>query len=108
MLRSGPLAQDSPRQTAGTVTPWEEIPIRRLTGVSQGPRNLVARRAEENLAGHRPVPEEAMWEQVGQLCAHHGDVPAEVRLLKLTEEVGEVAEAFIGMHGLNGRKGILD
>jgi NTP pyrophosphatase (non-canonical NTP hydrolase) len=23
-----------------------------------------------------------------------------VRLLKLTEEVGEVADAFIGMHGL--------
>jgi NTP pyrophosphatase (non-canonical NTP hydrolase) len=47
-----------------------------------------------------------MWDQVGQLCACHGDVPAEVRLLKLTEEVGEVAEAFIGMHGLNARKGI--
>jgi NTP pyrophosphatase (non-canonical NTP hydrolase) len=41
-----------------------------------------------------------MREQVGQLCAYHGDVPAEVRLLKLTEEVGEVAEAFIGMRGL--------
>jgi NTP pyrophosphatase (non-canonical NTP hydrolase) len=47
-----------------------------------------------------------MWDQVGRLYAHHGDVPAEVRLLKLTEEVGEVAEAFIGMHGLNGRKGV--
>jgi hypothetical protein len=47
-----------------------------------------------------------MWEQVGRLYAHHGDVPAEVRLLKLTEEVGEVADAFIGMHGLNGRKGV--
>jgi NTP pyrophosphatase (non-canonical NTP hydrolase) len=47
-----------------------------------------------------------MWDQVGQLYAYHGDVPAEVRLLKLTEEVGEVADAFIGMHGLNGRKGI--
>jgi NTP pyrophosphatase (non-canonical NTP hydrolase) len=47
-----------------------------------------------------------MWDQVGQLYAFHGDVPAEVRLLKLTEEVGEVAEAFIGMHGLNGRKGV--
>jgi NTP pyrophosphatase (non-canonical NTP hydrolase) len=46
-----------------------------------------------------------MWEQVGQLHAHHGDVPAEVRLLKLTEEVGEAAEAFIGMQGLNSRKG---
>lgn len=47
-----------------------------------------------------------MWEQVGKLCAYHGDVPAEVRLLKLTEEVGEVADAFIGMHGLNSRKGV--
>jgi NTP pyrophosphatase (non-canonical NTP hydrolase) len=47
-----------------------------------------------------------MWDQVGQLHAYHGDVPAEVRLLKLTEEVGEAAEAFIGMRGLNSRKGI--
>jgi NTP pyrophosphatase (non-canonical NTP hydrolase) len=47
-----------------------------------------------------------MWDQVGQLYAFHGDVPAEVRLLKLTEEVGEVAEAFIGVHGLNARKGV--
>jgi NTP pyrophosphatase (non-canonical NTP hydrolase) len=47
-----------------------------------------------------------MWDQVGRLHAHHGDVPAEIRLLKLTEEVGEVADAFIGRHGLNGRKGV--
>jgi NTP pyrophosphatase (non-canonical NTP hydrolase) len=47
-----------------------------------------------------------MWDQVGQLYAYHEDVPAEVRLLKLTEEVGEVADAFIGMHGLNRRKGV--
>ncbi len=46
-----------------------------------------------------------MWEQVSHLHAYHGDVPAEVRLLKLTEEVGEAAEAFIGMRGLNSRKG---
>jgi hypothetical protein len=25
-----------------------------------------------------------MWDQIGQLHAYHGDVPAEVRLLKLT------------------------
>src|ERR1019366_8846225 len=43
-------------------------------------------------AGQRPTPEEAMWDQVGRLYAHHGDVPAEVRLLKLTEEVGEARE----------------
>jgi hypothetical protein len=47
-----------------------------------------------------------MWDQVGRLYAYHGDVPAEVRLLKLTEKVGEVADAFIGMHGLNRRKGV--
>jgi NTP pyrophosphatase (non-canonical NTP hydrolase) len=33
-----------------------------------------------------------MWDQVGQLHAYHGNVLAEVRLLKLTEEAGEVAE----------------
>jgi NTP pyrophosphatase (non-canonical NTP hydrolase) len=47
-----------------------------------------------------------MWDQVGQLHAHHGDVPVEIRLLKLTEEAGEVAEAFLGVHGLNRRKGV--
>ena len=63
-------------------------------------------RAEENLPGQRLTPEESTWDQVGQLYAYHGDVPAEVRLLKLTDEVGEVADAFIGMHELNGRKGV--
>ena len=47
-----------------------------------------------------------MWDQVGQLHAYHGEVPVEVRLLKLTEEVGEAAEAFLGVHGLNKRKGV--
>jgi NTP pyrophosphatase (non-canonical NTP hydrolase) len=47
-----------------------------------------------------------MWDEVGQLYGYHGDVPVEVRLLKLTEEVGEVADAFIGMRGLNRRKGV--
>ena len=47
-----------------------------------------------------------MWDRIQRLHEHHGDVPLEVRILKLTEEVGEVAEAFIGMHGLNSRKGV--
>jgi NTP pyrophosphatase (non-canonical NTP hydrolase) len=47
-----------------------------------------------------------MWDQVGQVHAHHGDIPVEIRLLKLTEEVGEVADAFLGVHGLNKRKGV--
>jgi NTP pyrophosphatase (non-canonical NTP hydrolase) len=38
--------------------------------------------------------------------AYHGDVPVEIRLLKLTEEVGEAADAFLGVHGLNRRKGV--
>jgi hypothetical protein len=49
--------------------------------------------------------EAAMWEQVGRLYDHHGDVPSEIRLLKLTEEVGEAAEALIGMQGMKSRKG---
>jgi NTP pyrophosphatase (non-canonical NTP hydrolase) len=47
-----------------------------------------------------------MWDRIQRLHEHHGDVSLEVRILKLTEEVGEVAEAFIGMRGLNSRKGI--
>jgi NTP pyrophosphatase (non-canonical NTP hydrolase) len=46
-----------------------------------------------------------MWDQVERLYSYHGDVPVEARLLKLTEEVGEVAEAYIGIQGLNRRKG---
>jgi hypothetical protein len=33
-------------------------------------------------------------------------VPIEIRLFKLTEELGEAAEAFVGMHRLNSRKGV--
>ena len=47
-----------------------------------------------------------MWDEVGKLHAHYRDVPVEIRLLKLTEEVGETAEAFMGVHGLNSRKGV--
>src|ERR1035438_9584099 len=48
----------------------------------------------------------AMWDQIRDLHARYGDVPVEIRLLKVTEEVGEAAEAFIGMHGLNSHKGV--
>ena len=47
-----------------------------------------------------------MWDRVKLLHEYHGDVPVEVRILKLTEEVGEAAEALIGMRGLNVRKGV--
>jgi NTP pyrophosphatase (non-canonical NTP hydrolase) len=50
--------------------------------------------------------EELVWDEVGRLHAYHGDVPVEIRLLKLTEEVGETADAFLGVHGLNSRKGV--
>lgn len=47
-----------------------------------------------------------MWDDVKRLHEHHGDMSAEVRILKLTEEVGEAAEALIGLRGLNARKGV--
>jgi NTP pyrophosphatase (non-canonical NTP hydrolase) len=47
-----------------------------------------------------------MWDRVKLLHEYHGDVPMEVRILKLTEEVGEAAEAFMGVRGLNVRKGV--
>ena len=46
-----------------------------------------------------------MWDDVKRLHEYHGDVPVEMRILKLTEEVGEAAEALIGMRGMNRRKG---
>jgi NTP pyrophosphatase (non-canonical NTP hydrolase) len=46
-----------------------------------------------------------MWDEIKRLHEFHGDVPVEMRLLKITEEVGEAAEALIGMRGLNSRKG---
>lgn len=46
-----------------------------------------------------------MWDDIERLHEYHGHVPVEMRVLKLTEEVGEAAEALIGMHGMNSRKG---
>jgi len=47
-----------------------------------------------------------MWDQISDLHACHREVSVEIQLLKLSEETGEAAEAFIGMHGLNSRKGV--
>jgi NTP pyrophosphatase (non-canonical NTP hydrolase) len=66
--------------------------------VDLGPGHLTA----EVLSG----TERAMWDQISDLHARHREVPVEIQLLKLTEETGEAAEAFIGMHGLNSRKGV--
>jgi hypothetical protein len=30
-----------------------------------------------------------MWEEISRLHAYHGEVPAEVNVVKLTEEVGD-------------------
>ncbi|HEV2375053.1 MAG TPA: MazG-like family protein [Streptosporangiaceae bacterium] len=46
-----------------------------------------------------------MWDDVKRLHEFHGDMPAEIRILKLTEEVGEAAQALIGMRG-QSRKGV--
>ena len=46
-----------------------------------------------------------MWDQISDLYASHREVSVQIQLLKLTEETGEATEAFIGMHGLNSRKG---
>ncbi|MEV5976003.1 MazG-like family protein [Streptomyces sp. NPDC052114] len=52
------------------------------------------------------------WETVGRLCewldSHNERAPQEallLRMLKLSEEVGEVAQAVIGATGQNPRKG---
>jgi hypothetical protein len=57
--------------------------------VTQPPRPL--REAARLLCGGPAgaARSKAVWDEVGQLYAYHGDVPAEVRLLKLTEEAGD-------------------
>jgi predicted house-cleaning noncanonical NTP pyrophosphatase (MazG superfamily)/NTP pyrophosphatase (non-canonical NTP hydrolase) len=47
-----------------------------------------------------------MWDEAGRLTDWLGEAPIEAQLLKLSEEVGEVAEAYLGMTGLNPRKGV--
>ena len=47
-----------------------------------------------------------MWDEAGWLTEWLGDIPVEAQLLKLSEEVGEVAEAYLGITGLNPRKGV--
>ncbi len=37
-----------------------------------------------------------MWDEAGRLARWLGDFPVEAQLLKLSEEVGEVAEAYLG------------
>lgn len=45
---------------------------------------------------------------VGWLDAHHGSGPQQqtMRILKVTEEAGEAASAWIGVQGQNPRKGV--
>jgi NTP pyrophosphatase (non-canonical NTP hydrolase) len=69
---------------------------------ASGRRECVLQRLEDAILDR----EELVWDEIGKLHAHHGDVPVEIRLLKLTEEAGEVADAFLGVHGLNKRKGV--
>jgi predicted house-cleaning noncanonical NTP pyrophosphatase (MazG superfamily)/NTP pyrophosphatase (non-canonical NTP hydrolase) len=47
-----------------------------------------------------------MWDEAGRLTEWLGEVPIEAQLLKMAEEVGEAAEAYLGMTGLNPRKGV--
>jgi predicted house-cleaning noncanonical NTP pyrophosphatase (MazG superfamily)/NTP pyrophosphatase (non-canonical NTP hydrolase) len=47
-----------------------------------------------------------MWDEAGRLAEWLGEVPIEAQLLKMSEEVGEAAEAYLGMTGLNPRKGL--
>jgi NTP pyrophosphatase (non-canonical NTP hydrolase) len=47
-----------------------------------------------------------MWDEIERLHAYHGHVSRDLQMLKLSEEVGEAAEAYIGMIGANRRKGV--
>jgi hypothetical protein len=67
--------------------------------------------AEGGSAGRRGLGE-AVWEHAGNVVAwldkHNGHGPEEAaaRLLKVSEEVGETVQAYLGVTGQNPRKGI--
>ena len=46
-----------------------------------------------------------MWDEAGRLTDWLGDIPVEAQLLKLSEEVGEVAEAYLGRARLQPAQG---
>ncbi|MFE3634340.1 MazG-like family protein [Streptomyces cellostaticus] len=69
----------------------------------------------ENMAGTSGTtePDPGLWPAVDELWArlealreHSGPEGVLLRILKLSEEVGEVAEAVIGATGQNPRKGV--
>ena len=47
-----------------------------------------------------------MWDEAGRLTEWLREVSVESQLLKLSEEVGEVAAAYLGVTGQNPRKGV--
>ncbi|MFJ9818060.1 MazG-like family protein [Streptomyces sp. NPDC101151] len=49
---------------------------------------------------------DALWERLESARTHAGPEGMLLRILKLSEEVGEVAEAVIGATGQNPRKGV--
>ncbi|MFG2632691.1 MazG-like family protein [Streptomyces sp. NPDC048362] len=62
---------------------------------------------------HTPVSPADLWPTIEELSArlaasavHTGTEGVLLRVLKLSEEVGEVAEAIIGTTGQNPRKGV--
>ncbi|MFD4601714.1 MazG-like family protein [Streptomyces sp. NPDC058464] len=65
------------------------------------------------MTGQRTPPTADLWAAIDDLWtwldanrAHGGDTGLVLRMLKLTEEVGEVAQAVIGATGQNPRKGV--
>lgn len=61
----------------------------------------------------QPTPPTDVWAAIDDLWTwldthrvHDGDTGLVLRMLKLTEEVGEVAQAVIGATGQNPRKGV--
>lgn len=79
-----------------------------LESARRGRRQLRAQavQAAEDLAN--PLPWARVRAIVNRLDATNGTSPHEtaMRLLKLVEEAGEVAQAYIGMTGQNPRKGV--
>ncbi|MFF7329745.1 MazG-like family protein [Streptomyces sp. NPDC008150] len=100
----------TPARTAISDRLWWAIPSGDDTEAKATAERMLDTYKAEVLQGrvHVPDPWQPVFRLVGWLDRQNGRSPQEIglRLLKLVEEAGEVAQAFIGMVGQNPRKGV--
>jgi NTP pyrophosphatase (non-canonical NTP hydrolase) len=71
-----------------------------------GPRGTLSGMTDQDTSAALWPTIDALWSRLESARTHTGTEGLLLRVLKLSEEVGEVAEAIIGTTGQNPRKGV--